>query len=407
MHVLDELEWRGFIKQCSDLAALREAMDKGPVTVYCGFDPTASSLHVGNMVPALVLAHLQRAGHRVVAVVGGGTGMVGDPSGKTEARMLLTPEVIQGNLEAQQRQLSRFLDFSSPDRGLMVNNADWLLGLGYIDFLREIGSCFSVNKMLTAEGYRQRMEKGLSFLEFNYQLLQAYDFLVLNQKYGCTLQIGGDDQWGNILAGVDLIRRKQASQAFALTQPLLLTSSGQKMGKTHAGAVWIDANRMSPFDFFQYWVNTDDRDVVRFLKLYTFLSAERIAELEQLQGADIRLAKGVLAWEITALLHGEAAANEARDAAVAMVAGAATDDLPTFSVAEDALQLGMPIFAILADSGIAKSRSEGRRLIQGGAVRVGNDKVSDPDAVLRSEQVDASGIVVRVGKKHAVRVVRS
>jgi tyrosyl-tRNA synthetase len=261
--------------------------------------------------------------------------------------------------------------------------------------------------MLTAEGYRQRMEKGLSFLEFNYQLLQAYDFLVLNQKYGCTLQIGGDDQWGNILAGVDLIRRKQASQAFALTQPLLLTSSGQKMGKTHAGAVWIDANRMSPFDFFQYWVNTDDRDVVRFLKLYTFLSAERIAELEQLQGADIRLAKGVLAWEITALLHGEAAANEARDAAVAMVAGAATDDLPTFSVAEDALQLGMPIFAILADSGIAKSRSEGRRLIQGGAVRVGNDKVSDPDAVLRSEQVDASGIVVRVGKKHAVRVVRS
>jgi tyrosyl-tRNA synthetase len=401
MHVLDELEARGFIKQCSDLEGLRALMNEGPVTYYVGFDPTASSLHVGNLVSILVMTHLQRAGHRCVAVVGGGTGMVGDPSGKTEARQMLTAEVIQSNLLAQKGQLSRFLELDDPERGLVVNNADWLLGIEYISFLRDIGSCFSVNRMLAAESYKQRLEKGLSFLEFNYQLLQAYDFLVLNQREGCRLQMGGDDQWGNILAGIDLIRRKEQVTAYALTTPLLTTADGKKMGKTHSGAVWLDAERFAPFDFFQYWLNVDDRDVGRFLRIFTFLPLARIEELEALTGADIRTAKRVLAREITTLLHGAEAAQTAEAAGKAMAAGRAAADLPTHAIAETSL-----VVAVLADAGLTKSRGEARRMVQQGGVRIDNDKLHDVEATLDPASLPDDGVVLRVGKKRAVRVTR-
>ncbi|MCB9679899.1 MAG: tyrosine--tRNA ligase [Alphaproteobacteria bacterium] len=403
MHVLDELRARGFVKQCSDEEALRAALSEGPITVYCGYDPTADSLHVGNLLTMMMLAHFQRAGHRVVALVGGGTGMVGDPSGKTEARMLLDADAVAHNVACQRRQLSSVLNLDDPARGTMIDNAGWLLELRYIDFLREIGSCFSVNKMIKAEGYRQRLERdsGLSFIEFNYQLLQAYDFLVLYQQQGCRLQVGGDDQWGNILAGVDLIRRKEAAQAFALTLPLLTTSTGQKMGKTHKGAVWLSADRMSPFDFYQFWLNVDDPDVGRFLRLFTFLPLDRIDALAALSGPAVRDAKQVLAWEVTALLHGAAAADEARAGAAAMVANEAADDLPTHHVLDPSL----PLVALLADAGLAKSRSEARRLVQGGGVSVGGDKLDDVDAILPADALADDGVVVRVGKKRAVRFV--
>ncbi|HMV70529.1 MAG TPA: tyrosine--tRNA ligase, partial [Myxococcota bacterium] len=330
MHVLDELAARGFVKQCTDLDALRSHLDAGPVTYYAGFDPTADSLHVGNLLPIMMMAHLQRAGHKPIAVVGGGTGMVGDPSGKTEARRLLDAEAVRYNMERQREQLGRFLDLSD-GRGALIDNGEWLLELQLIPFLRDIGACFSVNRMLTAEGYRQRMERGLSFIEFNYQILQAYDFLVLFQRFGCTLQVGGDDQWGNLLAGVDLIRRKAEGHAHALTLPLLTTATGEKMGKTHAGAVWLDAGRFSPFDMYQYWYNLDDRDVGRFLRLYTFLPLDEIGRFDALRGAELREAKRALAWEVTALVHGVEAADAARKGAEAMVASAASADLPTYA----------------------------------------------------------------------------
>lgn len=403
MHVLDELAARGFIKQCSDLDGLRARLDAGPVVYYAGFDPTADSLHVGHLLPILLMTHLQRAGHRPIAVVGGGTGMIGDPSGKTEARMLLDEAAIAHNLACQQEQIGRFLTFGD-DAGRMVNNAEWLCSLQLIPFLRDIGSAFSVNRMLAAEGYKQRLERGLSFIEFNYQILQAYDFLVLNERYGCAVQLGGDDQWGNILAGVDLVRRRRETQVFALTLPLLTTASGQKMGKTHAGAVWLDAKRCPPFDFYQYWVNADDRDVGRFLRLYTLLPLDRIAELEALEGADVREAKAVLAFEVTALVHGRAAAEQAQQAARAMVAGAASDELPTHIVAASALDAGLRFANVLADSGLAKSVSEGRRLIAGGGVKFGADKVADETATVPAA-LPADGLVLRVGKSKAVRVL--
>jgi len=402
MHVLDELNARGFVKQCSDTEALRAKMDAGPVVYYAGFDPTADSLHVGNLLPIMMMAHLQRAGHTPIVVVGGGTGMVGDPSGKTEARMLLDADAIRHNVDCQRKQIARFLDLSAESGARLVDNAEWLLELSYISFLREIGSCFSVNRMLSAEGYKQRMEKGLSFIEFNYQILQAYDFLVLNQRYGCALQIGGDDQWGNILAGLDLIRRKQEAQAFALTLPLLTTASGQKMGKTHSGAVWLDAGRFSPFDMYQFWYGTDDRDVTRFLRLFTFLDLEEIGKLDALQGADLREAKRLLAYEATKLVHGVEAADAARAGAQAMVSNAASDALPTCTLTAAA---GVLLANVLAEAGLAPSASEGRRLIQGGGVKVGDAKVSDPKALFDFAAVGPEGVVLRVGKAKAARVV--
>lgn len=405
MHVLDELQWRGFIKQCSDEEGLRAALDAGPVTYYAGFDPTASSLHIGNLLPMMLMAHLQRAGHAPIAVVGGGTGLVGDPSGKTEARKLLNEETIAYNLQCQRKQLERVLDLSE-GRGRIVDNAEWLTELKLVPFLRDIGVCFSVNRMLSAEGYKQRMERGLSFIEFNYQILQAYDFLVLHERFGCRLQLGGDDQWGNILAGVDLVRRKHEAQVFALTLPLLVTATGQKMGKTHSGAVWLDGAQFSPFDFYQYWVGCDDRDVGRFLRLYTFLDRERIQELDQLQGADLREAKAVLAWEVTAMIHGAAAADQAREAAKAMVAGAASDELPTWVMPPDYGPAPWLVVNLLADAGLAKSRSEARRLVEGGGVRVDTTKVAGVDVALSEAELGEAGVVLRVGKARAARVVR-
>ncbi len=397
MAALETLEARGFVKQMTHESEIREALAAGPVTFYVGFDPTADSLHAGSLVQVMAMSFLQRAGHKVVCVVGGGTSRVGDPSGKTELRQMMSDETIARNTQALKEQLSRFLTFDG-DRGIMVDNAEWLMKLGYIDFLRDIGRHFSVNRMLAAESYKQRLERGLSFIEFNYQLLQAYDFLELYRRHGVRLQIGGDDQWGNILPGVDLIRRLEETQAWGITTPLLTTASGAKMGKTASGAVWLDKDKLDPFDYWQYWYNTDDRDVGRFLRLFTYLPLERIAELQQLTGAGINEAKRVLANEATAICHGAEAAAKADEASRAMVQGTADDSMPTHVV-----EPGVQVVVALTDAGLAKSRGEARRLVQGGGVRLDNEKVSDVEAIL--EALPADGAVLRVGKKRAVRVV--
>jgi len=404
MHVLDELQARGFIKQSSDPDGLRAAMDEGPVRYYAGFDPTGPSLHIGHLLPILMMWHLQQAGHVPIALFGGGTGMVGDPSGKTEARQLLAEQVIADNLARQRAQVGRFLTLDGA-RGLTVDNADWLLELQYIPFLRDIGSCFSVNRMLAAEGYKQRLERGLSFLEFNYQLLQAYDFLQLHQRHGVTLQIGGDDQWGNLVAGIDLVRRKAQHTVYAMTIPLLTTATGAKMGKTAKGAVWLDADMLPPFDFYQYWINVDDRDVGRFLKLYTTLPLEECERLGAMQGKDVRTAKAALAHAVTTLVHGMQAADEAQRAAKAMTSATASDDLPTYAVPPELLATTPAWFVIIAESGLAKSRGEARRLIKGGGVKLDGDKLSDGEAVVTADDLGADGIVLRVGKKRAARIV--
>jgi len=331
--------------------------------------------------------------------------MVGDPSGKTEMRTLISQEQILENAEGMKQQLSHFLEFGD-DSGEMVNNADWLLNLNYISFLRDVGRHFSVNRMLAAEAYKLRLERGLSFIEFNYQLLQAYDFLELHRQYGCTLQMGGDDQWGNILAGTDLIRRVVQGDAHGLTFPLITTAAGAKMGKTAKGAVWLDPKRMSVFDFYQYWLNVDDRDVIRLMKLYTFLPLEEIAPLERLEGAEIRKAKRVLAHEVTTLVHGVDAAKQAAEAAQAMVSGQANAELPTFDVDGEALTAGVKIYAVLADAKVCSSRSDARRQIKGGAVKIGTDRITDLETTLPAD-LDEEGVVVRVGKKRAVRVRRN
>ncbi len=399
MGALETLEARGFVQQMTHEDEIREALAGEPVRFYIGFDPTADSLHAGSLVQIMAMANLQRAGHRVVALVGGGTSRVGDPSGKTELRQMMTAETIAKNSAALKSQLERFLVFDG-ERGVMVDNADWLMQLGYIDFLREIGRHFSVNRMLAAEAYKQRLERGLSFIEFNYQILQAYDFLALYRSHGVRLQLGGDDQWGNIVAGVDLVRRLEQSQVWGLTTPLLTTASGAKMGKTANGAVWLDADKLSPFDYWQYWYNVDDRDVGRFLKLFTFLDLERIAELESLQGAAINQAKRVLANEVTTLAHGADAAAQADAAAKAMVGGQASQEMPTHVVVADA-----PLFVVLEASGLAKSRGEARRLVKGGGVRIDGDKVADAEQLVEPSALGGEGLVLRVGKKRAVRLV--
>ncbi len=398
MDTFDLLVSRGFVQQCTHADEVRAALASGPVTFYVGFDPTADSLHVGHLVQVMLMAWLQRAGHRPIAVVGGGTSRVGDPSGRTDMRQMLTDEQIAANSEVFRRQLSHFLVVDG-ERGRMVDNAEWLLGLEYIPFLREIGSQFSVNRMLTAEGYKMRLERGLSFIEFNYQILQAYDFLVLFDRYGCQLEIGGDDQWGNILPGVDLVRRLRQGHVWGLTTPLLTTASGAKMGKTAAGAVWLSADKLSPFDYWQYWYNTDDRDVGRFLRLFTFLPEEEIARLEALTGADLRAAKRILATEATTLAHGASAARAAEDGARAMQEASASADLPTQAVAPDTR-----LCVALTEAGVTKSNGEARRLVAQGGVSWNGEPVADPDRTLPADQL-ADGVVVRVGKKRAIRFV--
>lgn len=399
----DILKERGFVEQVSDEEGLRAALER-PITCYIGYDPSASSFHVGNLLTIMALAHLQRQGHRPITVVGGGTGMVGDPSGRTEMRQLLTVERIQANLEALKKQIGRFIDYSD-GKALMLNNADWLLPLKYIDFLRDIGRHFSVNRMLAAEAYRTRLESGLSFLEFNYQLLQAYDFLYLYQNYGCILQMGGNDQWGNILAGVELIRRVADGQAYALTFPLLTTASGAKMGKTAAGAVWLDADLLSPYDFYQFWINTEDADVERFLKLYTFLPMEEIKELARLKGAEIRRAKEVLAFEVTRITHGLEEAEQAREASRRLFGGAgASDAVPTTQIAAAELDAGIAVTDLFQRAGLVKSRSEARRLIEQGGAYINEKQVATIDQIVTSDALQQGALLLRAGKKRYHRV---
>lgn len=396
MDVIDTLQARGFIKSHTDLEALRSELNSGPTPFYVGFDPTGSSLHVGHLLPVMAMAHMQRAGHRPIVVLGGGTAMVGDPSGKDKTREILTPERIQSNLVSMREQFGRFLDLDGAE---VVDNAEWLLGLGYIDFLRDVGRHFSVNKMMSAEGIKQRLDRnqGLSFIEFNYHLLQSYDFLVLHDRYGCSLQMGGDDQWFNILGGVELIRRERQQAAHALTHPLLQTADGKKMGKTEKGAVWLDPSLCSPYDYFQYWVNVHDDDVGRFLRLYTFMPIDAIAELEALEGSAIRDAKAVLAFEATKLAHGESEASKARDAAKAAFSGGISADMPSAGVV-----FPIGILDALVASGLCSSKGDARRQIQQGAVRTGasrDEQVTQTDATVSAETV------LWRGKKNCVRLV--
>jgi len=405
-NAFDVLSRRGFVEQVSDEDGIRAALER-PVTCYVGFDPSAPSFHVGHLVPIMALAHLQRHGHRPIAIMGGGTGMIGDPSDKDEMRKLLTLEEIDANVARLKVQMGNLLDFSE-GQALMVNNADWLRPLNYLAFLRDIGRHFSVNRMLAAEGYRRRYdsEGGLNFLEFNYMLLQAYDFLHVFREYGCTLQAGGNDQWGNILAGVDLIRRVEGEQVHALTYPLLTTSSGAKMGKTAAGAIWLDPELLSPYEYYQYWINTEDADVERFLALFTFLPMEDVRELGRLSGADIRQAKEVLAFETTKILHGEAAAGEARDTSRKLFGGGVvTDAVPTTEFESSELQAGISAPEVFQRVGLARSRSEARRLIQQGGAYINDEPVGSVDDLVTAEHLVDGSILLRAGKKRYHRVV--
>jgi len=403
--VLHTLRERGFVQQVSDESGLANLLRKGPVSYYCGFDPTASSLHVGSLIPLMALAHLARAGHHPIAVLGGGTAMVGDPSGKTELRQMLTVETIKENREQIEPQVRRFLG-TAGEHALVLDNAEWLVPLNYLNFLRDIGRHFSVNRMLAAEAYRLRLEKGLSFIEFNYQLLQAYDYLVLFRRYGCSLQVGGDDQWGNILAGTDLVRRLHQAEAYALTFPLITTASGAKMGKTAAGVVWLSAERTSPFDFYQYFVNVDDRDVIRFLKLLTFVPLDEIGRFAVLQGAELSAAKHALAAAVTELVHGKGEAEKGQRAARAAFGGGGDGDLvPSYSVAAAALTDGLKIVDLLHAAGLAASKSAARRLVEQGGVRLGERKVTSVDEPIRPEEIAAEGTLLHAGKKHLRRIV--
>jgi tyrosyl-tRNA synthetase len=402
----DLLVERGFVYQSSNDQALRAALAR-PLTLYSGYDPTANSLTVGHLVPIMMMAHLQRAGHRTIGLVGGGTTMVGDPTGKAEARVMMSREQIASNQAAIQVQLAHYLDFTD-GRAIMVNNADWLLGLGYIDFLREIGRHFSVNQMLQHETYRERLQgSGLSFIEMNYVLLQAYDFLHLYREYGCTLQVGGSDQWFNILAGSELIRRADGGEAFALVSPLITTASGAKMGKTEAGAVWLSPERTTPFAFYQFWVNTEDADVGRFLRYFTFFPEDEIKRLAALDGAELRAAKEILAFEVTSIVHGAEAASEAQKGARALFGGdgGSLEAVPTTTVPADRLAEGIEVVELLVLGALAPSRGAARRLIGQGGVSLGDRRVDAPDVRVSLDELGGDGVLVRAGKKRFHRFV--
>jgi tyrosyl-tRNA synthetase len=419
-NIFDILNERGFVAQATNVDQLKLYLSK-PSSCYIGFDPSADSLHVGSLVPIMALAHMQRQGHRPIVLVGGGTGLVGDPSGKTEMRQLLTLEQIELNVASLKKQLSRFLDFSE-GKGLLINNADWLVDLRYIEFLRDIGRHFSVNRMLAAESYKIRLETGLNFIEFNYMLLQAYDFYYLAQKCDCCLQMGGDDQWGNIVAGIELIRRKLGKSAHALTFPLLTTASGAKMGKTAAGAVWLSAEKTSPFDFYQYWINTDDRDVTRFLKLYTFIPIDEIEATSVLEGQDLNVCKSILAFEVTRLVHGRETALSALEAAVSVfgqrrlppdllpssdiprVSGEKADAVPTSILRMQRLEDGIPAFELFAEIDLCGSRGAARRLIRQGGAYVNEDRINDEDFRIGTVHLKDGSILLKAGKKKAHRV---
>ena len=399
MGVYEELVARGLIAQVTDEKEIRELVNNGKAIFYIGFDPTADSLHVGHFMALCLMKRLQMAGNKPIALIGGGTAMVGDPSGRTDMRQMMTPETIQHNVDCFKKQMSRFIDFSE-GKALMVNNADWLMDLNYVEVLREIGAHFSVNRMLTAECYKQRMEKGLSFLEFNYMIMQSYDFYALYKKYGCNMQFGGDDQWSNMLGGTELIRRKLGKNAYAMTINLLLNSEGKKMGKTQSGAVWLSAEKTSPYDFYQYWRNVDDGDVIKCLKMLTFLPLEEIDELARLEGSELNKAKEVLAYEVTKLIHGEEEATKAQETAKALFGNKANlDNMPTTVLSDsDFTDNGIGVLALLCKLGLTASNGEARRLVTQGGISVNDVKVTDPKAVISKDEI-AQGAIVKKGKK--------
>ncbi len=396
-NVFDILKERGLIAQTTHEDEIRELLGKEKITFYIGFDPTADSLHVGHFLQMVVMRHMQNAGHRPIALVGGGTAMVGDPSGRTDMRQMMTVETINHNSECFKKQLSCIVDFSE-DKAIMVNNADWLRDLNYIEFLREIGSCFSVNEMLRAKCFQTRLEKGLSFLEFNYMLMQSYDFLELNRRYGCVMELGGDDQWSNILGGIDLCRRKANKQVYGMTFTLLTTSDGKKMGKTAKGALWLDPEKVSPYEFYQYWRNVDDADVVRLIKMITFVPMEEIYEMEKWEGADLNRAKVRLAYEVTKLVHGEEEANKAKTMAEGIFGGGAGGEMPTTEIAETDLADETQLLDLMVTAKLIPSKGEGRRLIQQGGVSIDDVKITEPNYAVAKDAL-LGGIVVKKGKK--------
>ena len=406
MQIYEELVARGLIAQVTNEEEIRKMVNEGKAVFYIGFDPTADSLHVGHFMALCLMKRLQMAGNKPIALIGGGTGMVGDPSGRTDMRKMMTPEIIQHNCDCFKKQMSRFIDFSD-GKALMVNNAEWLMNLNYIEFLREVGPHFSVNNMLRAECYKQRMEKGLSFLEFNYMLMQSYDFYELFQRYGCNMQFGGDDQWSNMLGGTELIRRKLGKDAHAMTITLLLNSEGKKMGKTQPGAVWLDPEKTSPFDFYQYWRNVGDADVLKCLRMLTFLPLEQIDEMDKWEGSQLNKAKEILAFELTKLVHGEEEATKAQEGARALFAGGAnTDNMPTCELSEeDFADDNIDILTVLTKSGLAASRSEARRNVEQGGVSVDGTQIKDIKAVFAKDQFAGDGVVVKRGKKNFKKVI--
>ena len=412
MTVFDELKARGLLAQFTDEEEIKELINAGKAVFYIGFDPTADSLHVGHFMALCLMKRLQMAGNKPIALLGGGTAMIGDPSGRTDLRTMMTKETIDHNCECFKKQMSRFIEFGDGtdddhSKAIMVNNADWLRDLNYIEFIRDIGSHFSVNRMLTAECYKQRMEKGLSFLEFNYMIMQSYDFLCLYEKYGCNMQFGGDDQWSNMLGGTELIRRKLGKDAYAMTITLLLNSEGKKMGKTQKGAVWLDPEKTSPYEFYQYWRNVADADVLKCLRMLTFLPIEQIEEMDQWEGSQLNQAKEILAFELTKLVHGEEEASKAQESARALFAGGGdSDNMPSCELDDsDFLNGTIDILGILVKAGLNVSRSDARRAVEQGGVTVDNEKVSDVKTVYTPEQLSGEGIVVRRGKKNYKRVV--
>ena len=406
MQIYEELVARGLIAQVTNEEEIRKMVNEGKAVFYIGFDPTADSLHVGHFMALCLMKRLQMAGNKPIALIGGGTGMVGDPSGRTDMRKMMTPEIIHHNCDCFKKQMSRFIDFSD-GKALMVNNAEWLMNLNYIEFLREVGPHFSVNNMLRAECYKQRMEKGLSFLEFNYMLMQSYDFYELFQRYGCNMQFGGDDQWSNMLGGTELIRRKLGKDAHAMTITLLLNSEGKKMGKTQSGAVWLDPEKTSPFDFYQYWRNVGDADVLKCLSMLTFLPLEQIDEMDKWEGSQLNKAKEILAFELTKLVHGEEEAAKAQEGARALFAGGAnTENMPTCELGEEDFTDGnIDILTVLTKSGLAASRSEARRNVEQGGVSADGTQIKDIKAVFAKEQFAGDGVVIKRGKKNFKKVI--
>ena len=405
MQIYEELVARGLIAQVTNEEEIKKMVNEGKAVFYMGFDPTADSLHVGHFMALCLMKRLQMAGNKPIALIGGGTGMIGDPSGRSDMRTMMTPEIIRHNCDCFKKQMSRFIDFSE-GKAMMVNNAEWLMGLNYIEFLREVGPHFSVNNMLRAECYKQRMEKGLSFLEFNYMIMQSYDFYELFKRYGCNMQFGGDDQWSNMLGGTELIRRKLGKDAHAMTITLLLNSEGKKMGKTQSGAVWLDPEKTSPFDFYQYWRNVGDSDVLKCLRMLTFLPLEQIDEMDKWEGSQLNQAKEILAFELTKLVHGEEEASKAQEGARALfAAGASTENMPAFELTEEDFSEGtIDILSILNKSGLAASRSEARRNVEQGGVSVDGNPVKDIKAVYSREQF-GDGMIVKRGKKNFKKIV--